>query len=483
MVKRAQLEALAMKKPLIILAMTTILAIPSAYSDDALPFTQADVDLAKLLRDDALSGTRAWNIVESLTTEVGPRLAGSEAEARARNWAVETLTGYGFENVRVEPFMIEGWRRGEEVAEVVSPFPQKLAITSLGNSVATSQTGVEADVVLFDSLSSLKAVADGALDGKIAYVGHGMQRTQDGSSYGHFVRLRSAAAIEAGRKGAAAVLIRSIGTDSHRMPHTGNMTYAGDVTPIPIAALSNPDADQIERIAARGEPLRVKLTLTPSYTGAVQSGNVVAELPGTDLADEFVVIGGHLDSCDLGTGAIDDGAGVGITIEVLRRIKEAGLKPRRTIRLVLWGAEEVGLLGGYAYAEKHKENLRKHVIGTESDFGAGRIWKITRSINEDARPVADMIAQLVEPLGIVPGSTDSRSSGPDLTPLNKLGFPGFRFVQDGSDYFDLHHTPDDTLDKIDPAAMDQNVAAYLVFVWMAANSDVSDWGWLNDQPG
>ena len=125
----------------------------------------------------------------------------------------------------------------------------------------------------------------------------------------------------------------------------------------------------------------------------------------------------------------------------------------------MWGAEEVGLLGGYAYAEKHKENLRKHVIGTESDFGAGRIWKITRSINEEARPVADMIAQLVEPLGIVPGSTDSRSSGPDLTPLNKLGFPGFRFVQDGSDYFDLHHTPDDTLDKIDPAAMDQNVAA------------------------
>jgi hypothetical protein len=207
-----------LKKPLIILAMTTMLAIPSAYSDDALPFTQADVDLAKLLRDDALSGTRAWNIVESLTTEVGPRLAGSEAEARARNWAVETLTGYGFENVRVEPFMIEGWRRGEEVAEVVSPFPQKLAITSLGNSVATSQTGVEADVVLFDSLSSLKAVADGALDGKIAYVGHGMQRTQDGSSYGHFVRLRSAAAIEAGRRGAAAVLIRSIGTDSHRCP-------------------------------------------------------------------------------------------------------------------------------------------------------------------------------------------------------------------------------------------------------------------------
>ncbi|MEC8745909.1 MAG: M20/M25/M40 family metallo-hydrolase, partial [Pseudomonadota bacterium] len=334
---------------------------------------------------------------------------------------------------------------------------------------------------LFESLAALRAAPDDSLKGKIAYVGHAMKRTQDGSSYGHFVRLRSAGAVEAGRRGAIATLIRSIGTDSHRMPHTGNMSYSSDVTPIPIAALSNPDADQLERMAQRGQSIRVKLTLTPSYTGVVESGNVVAELPGSDLADELVVIGGHLDSWDLGTGAIDDGAGVAITMEVLRRIKEAGLKPRRTIRLVLWGSEEVGLLGGYAYADKHKDNLRNHVIGTESDFGAGRIWKITRNINEQATPVADKIAELVEPLGIAPGSNNARSSGPDLSPMNAQGFPGFRFVQDGSDYFDLHHTPDDTLDKIDPAAMDQNVAAYLVFVWMAANSNVSDWGWPAEQ--
>ena len=453
------------------------LCVPTGWAATETAYSQADVETATLLRDDALSGTRAWNIVESLTTEVGPRLAGSEAEARARDWAVEKLTRYGFENVRVEPFMIEGWRRGAETAEVVSPFPQKLAITSLGNSVATPANGVEAEVVLFESLAALRAAPDDSLKGKIAYVGHAMKRTQDGSSYGHFVRLRSASAVEAGRRGAIATLIRSIGTDSHRMPHTGNMSYSSDVTPIPIAALSNPDADQLERMAERGQSIRVKLTLTPSYTGVVESGNVVAELPGTDLADELVVIGGHLDSWDLGTGAIDDGAGVAITMEVLRRIKEAGLKPRRTIRLVLWGSEEVGLLGGYAYADKHKDTLRKHVIGTESDFGAGRIWKITRNINEQAEPVADKIAELVEPLGIAPGSNNVRSSGPDLSPMNAQGFPGFRFVQDGTDYFDLHHTPDDTLDKIDPAAMDQNVAAYLVFVWMAANSNVSDWGW------
>jgi len=458
-----------------------LLCVPTGWATTDTSYSQADVETAILLRDDAMSGTRAWNIVESLTTEVGPRLAGSEAEARARDWAVENLTRYGFENVRVEPFMIEGWRRGAETAEVVSPYPQKLAITSLGNSVATPANGVEAEVVLFESLAALRAAPDDSLKGKIAYVGHAMKRTQDGSSYGHFVRLRSAGAVEAGRRGAIATLIRSIGTDSHRMPHTGNMSYSSDVTPIPIAALSNPDADQLERMAQRGQSIHVKLTLTPSYTGVVESGNVVAELLGSDLADELVVIGGHLDSWDLGTGAIDDGAGVAITMEVLRRIKEAGLKPRRTIRLVLWGSEEVGLLGGYAYADKHKDTLRNHVIGTESDFGAGRIWKITRNINEQAKPVADKIAELVEPLGIAPGSNSARSSGPDLSPMNAQGFPGFRFVQDGSDYFDLHHTPDDTLDKIDPAALDQNVAAYLVFVWMAANSNVSDWGWPAEQ--
>ena len=463
------------------IVILAFLCVPTGWATSDTSYSQADVETAILLRDDAMSGTRAWNIVESLTTEVGPRLAGSEAEARARDWAVENLTRYGFENVRVEPFMIEGWRRGAETAEVVSPFPQKLAITSLGNSVATPANGVEAEVVLFESLAALRAAPDDSLRGKIAYVGNATKRTQDGSSYGHFVRLRSAGAVEAGRRGAIATLIRSIGTDSHRMPHTGNMSYSSDVTPIPIAALSNPDADQLERMAQRGQRISIKLTLTPSYTGVVESGNVVAELPGSDLADELVIIGGHLDSWDLGTGAIDDGAGVAITMEVLRRIKEAGLKPRRTIRLVLWGSEEVGLLGGYAYADKHKDTLRNHVIATESDFGAGRICKITRNINEQAKPVADKIAELVEPLGIAPGSNSARSSGPDLSPMNAQGFPGFRFVQDGSDYFDLHHTPDDTLDKIDPAAMDQNVAAYLVFVWMAANSNVSDWGWPAEQ--
>jgi len=435
------------------------------------------VEQAMVLRDNALKGTRAYQWVESLTTEVGPRLAGTEGEARARDWATTKLGDLSFKHVRTEPFTIEGWERGEERAAVTQPFPQPLSITALGGSVATGAQGIEAPVVLFENLTALERAPAGSLDGKIAYVGHAMRATQDGSHYGYFGRLRRQGASIAASKGAVGLLIRSIGTDSHRMPHTGSMRYADDIPRIPAAALSNPDADQIERIASRGEPIKVAMTLTPRFTGEVPSANVIADIVGTEFPDEYVVIGGHLDAWDLATGAIDDGAGVAITLETARRILESGLKPRRTIRLILWGAEEVGLLGGYAYRERHQANLRQHVAATESDFGAGRAWQLTSRVDDQARPLVDLIAELVEPLGIAPGATDAANAGPDLYPMIQAGMPGFRFVQNGQDYFDLHHTPDDTLDKIEAADLDQNVAAFLVFTWLAANSDINDWGW------
>ena len=432
---------------------------------------------AMALRDDAIQGTRAYQWVESLTTEVGPRLAGTEGEARARDWAVAKLSALGFQNVRTEPFTIQGWERGEEYAAVTQPFPQPLSITALGGSVATGAEGLEAQVVLFENLTALERAPVGSLNGKLAYVGHAMRATQDGSHYSYFGRLRRQGASIAASKGAVGLLIRSIGTDSHRMPHTGSMRYAEELPRIPAAALSNPDADQLERIASRGEPMRIAMTLTPRFTGDVPSANVIADIVGSEFPDEYVVIGGHLDAWDLATGAIDDGAGVAITMETARRILKADLKPRRTIRLILWGAEEVGLLGGYAYRERHKATLRQHVAGTESDFGAGRAWQLTSRVNEQARPLVDLIGQLVEPLGIAPGATDAANAGPDLYPMIQAGMPGFRFVQNGQDYFDLHHTPDDTLDKIEAADLDQNVAAFLVFTWLAANSDINDWGW------
>lgn len=445
-----------------------------AENEDGL--TVESIEHARQLRDHALAGTRAFEWVESLTTEVGPRLAGSEAEARARDWAVSQLKQLGFSNVRVEPFDIEGWQRETELAWVVTPGHQPLAVTALGGSVSTPDGGIEAEVAYFANLQALEAAPAGSLQDKIAYVSHAMKRTQDGSHYGYFGRLRRTGASVAASKGAIGLLIRSIGTDSHRMPHTGALRYAPDQPKIAAAALSNPDADQLERLLARYPSVTVGLLVSTKFTGVVASGNVIAEIPGWQYPEQIVVMGGHLDSWDLGTGAIDDGAGVAISLEAARLILESGKRPRRTVRLIFWGAEEVGLLGGHAYRTAYSDSLDLHVVGSESDFGAGRIWR-TSSYAPKAGPLIDTIEALLEPLGIMPGSRDQAGAGPDLTPMISAGMPSFRLHQDGRDYFDLHHTADDTLDKISAAELDQNVAAFLVFAWLAADSEISDWGW------
>ena len=439
----------------------------------AQPVSRESLAHAEMLRAEAMAGSSAMAIVTSLTTEVGPRLAGSEAEARARIWAVNTLTEKGFANVRNELFEMDAWERHEEGAEVLSPYPQPLAVTALGGSVPTEDEGLSAEIALFETLEDLKRAPEGSLSGRIAYVGHAMQRTQDGSSYGYFNEARTAGPSIAAGKGAVGYLIRSVGTDSHRFPHTGSLRYREGVPRIPALALSNPDADQLERIAEDGKAISVRIKVDSSEVPAAQSGNVIAEVAGREAPEEIVVIGAHLDSWDLGTGAIDDGAGVGITVAALELIKDAGLAPRRTIRLVLWGAEEVGLIGADAYRDRHEAELERHVIGSESDFGGGRIWKVTAdSQTEEGDALFGEIARLLAPIGVAPGSDDQPGGGPDLYPLIAAGVPTLRLHQDGRDYFDLHHTADDTVDKLDAASLDQNVAAFAVFAWLVADSDV-----------
>ncbi|WP_439107694.1 M20/M25/M40 family metallo-hydrolase [Congregibacter sp.] len=455
------------------LSLSIAATTQSAFAQDsALGLSAGSIEHAISLRDTAMQGSMAYDIVESLTTEVGPRLAGTEAEARARDWAVAKLSALGFENVRVEPFTIPGWERGTESAELLAPYPQPLSLTTLGGSVATPDAGIEADVVFFPTLTDLEAAAAGSLNGKIAFVSHAMQKTQNGSSYGFHGRLRRSGASIAASKGAIAILIRSIGTDSHRMPHTGSMRYDPEVKKIPAAALSNPDADQLERIHARGKTMRVSLNVQPTFTGESTTGNVIVDIRGTEAPEEVVIIGGHLDSWDLGTGAIDDGAGVAIATAAAKLILDNGRRPKRSIRLILWGAEEVGLLGGFAYLERHKKDLENQIIGTESDFGAGKIWQLNSQVSEEAQPLVNKMAELLAPIGIAPGSSDSPGAGPDLTPLVRAGMPSLRLNQDGNDYFDLHHTADDTLDKINPHDLDQNVAAFAVFAWLAADTDL-----------
>jgi len=446
----------------------------TASASIAEPLSRESLAHAEMLRAQAMMGSNAMAIVTSLTTEVGPRLAGSQAEARARIWAIKTLTEKGFANVRNEPFEMNAWERHEEGAEILTPYPQPLAVTALGGSVSTEEDGLSAEVELFETLEDLKRAPAGSLSDRIAYVGHAMQRTQDGSSYGYFNEARTAGPSIAAGKGAVGYLIRSVGTDSHRFPHTGSLRYQQGVPRIPALALSNPDADQLERIAGDGKTLSVRIKVDSSEVPAAQSGNVIAEVVGREVPEEIVVIGAHLDSWDLGTGAIDDGAGVGITMAALELIKDAGLAPRRTIRLVLWGAEEVGLLGANAYRDRYEAALSQHVIGSESDFGGGRVWKVTADSRTNAGDALFAeIARLLAPIGIAPGSDNQPGGGPDLYPLIAAGVPTLRLHQDGRDYFDLHHTADDTVDKLDAASLDQNVAAFAVFAWLAADSEVS----------
>ena len=445
-----------------------------ASASAAQPISRESLAHAEMLRAQAMAGSNAMAIVTSLTTEVGPRLAGSEAEARARAWAVGMLAEKGFANVRNELFEMDAWERNEEGAEILAPYPQPLAVTALGGSISTEKEGLSAQVALFETLEDLKRAPEGSLSGRIAYVGHAMQRTQDGSSYGYFNEARTAGPSIAASKGAVGYLIRSVGTDSRRFPHTGSLRYQEGMPRIPALALSNPDADQLERIAKDDKAISVRIRVDSSDVPAVQSGNVIAEVVGREAPEEVVVIGAHLDSWDLGTGAVDDGAGVGITIAALELIKDAGLAPRRTIRLVLWGAEEVGLLGASAYRDQHQGELEQHVIGSESDFGGGRVWKVTAdSQTEEGDALFAEIARLLAPIGVAPGSDDQPGGGPDLYPLIAAGVPTLRLHQDGRDYFDLHHTADDTVDKLDAASLDQNVAAFAVFAFLVADSDVS----------
>ena len=417
----------------------------------------------------ALAGTHAYDITESLTTEIGPRVGGSPQEALAREWAVAKFKEIGLQNVRIEPFTMPYWERGVETASIVTPFPQQLYITSLGGSVATPAEGIEAEIAYFPTFEDLKNAPEGGLDGKIVFISGRMKKAPDGAGYGPANQKRRQGATEAAKRGAVAVVIRSVGTDSHRFPHTGMMRYAEGVKKIPIAALSAPDADQLERTLERGQNITLKMTLTPKWLGDRQSGNVIGDIVGSERPDEIVLVGGHLDSWDLGTGAIDDGAGIGISAGAAQVIIESGLKPKRTLRVVAFGAEEVGLLGGYAYVEAHKDtDLDKHVLATESDFGAKPAYEVKASVKSGENVIRDMALAMGLPF------VDTQTNGgPDIGPMFSQGVPAMRFQQDGTDYFDLHHTPDDTFDKIDADEIAQNVAAFATMMWMASETETN----------
>ncbi|HEX8484932.1 M28 family peptidase [Sphingomonas sp.] len=419
------------------------------------------------LRDKALTDDTAYAIVEGLTTEIGPRPPGSTQQARAREWAVARLKKMGFRNVRIEPYALDNiWERGVETAEVVSPYPQPLRLAALGNSAATPAEGLTLPIAYFASFNDLALAPAGSLKGKIAFVSNQMQPTQDGSSYGSAGAARFVGPNVAAKKGAEAIVIRSIGTDHGRGPHAGGTNFAAGVTPIPAAALSVSDAENLERMMKLGGTVTLHLVLTPRNVGTRQSGNVVAEVPGSDPAAGIVLIGGHLDSWDLGTGAIDDASGIAITTAAAKLVMAAG-RPRRTIRVVWFGDEETGGWGGLAYARRHAGE--RHAVASESDFGADRVWRVETNLPPSASAVSDRLATALAPLGIVRGA-GTAGDGTDIAPVIRTGVAGIDLNQSGLRYFDWHHTPEDTLERIDPEQLRQNVAAWTTMLAIVANA-------------
>lgn len=452
-------------------AIAALLASSGALAAPATRIPDPALETAAQLRERALADDTGWKVVESLTTEVGPRIAGGEADARAVAWAKAKFQQLGFDRVWTEPVTFPKWQRRGEKAEVLGAHAQPLHITALGGSPGGT---VEGEVVRFADLAALKAAPEGALAGKIAFVDYQMVKARDGKDYGNGGAVRSKAPSEAIRKGAIGFVMRSAGTDSHRVPHTGITRFDEGLAPVPSAALSVPDANQLARLVALG-PTRIRLSLDCGWDGSATSYNVIGEITGREKPKEVVVIGGHLDSWDLGTGAIDDGAGVGITMAAGHLIGQLERAPKRTIRVVAFANEEQGLYGGRAYAAAHgrdAKDLRLHQIGAESDFGAGRIYGFNTGspAPEGSREATRRIAEALAPLGIeyLP---DQGGPGPDIGPIAARGGAWAWLAQDGTDYFDLHHTADDTLDKIDPKALAQNVAAYAVFAYLAAEAD------------
>ncbi len=452
------------KKLIAISLLSSVFSVTAAEPE---LLTQAQLKQVEKVRDTALESNLGYQILESLTTEVGPRMAGTPQDIMAVNWAMAKFKELGFDKVWKEPVTFPTWIRGEESAEVISPFPQPLHVTALGGTVGTGSKGITADLIHFKTLEDLKTANPDDVAGKIVFISNKMERTKNGAGYGKAVAARGSGAVEGAKKGALAVIIRSIGTDSHRLPHTGLMRYADDVIKIPAAAVSNPDADQLVRMFSRDKKLKIKLVLGAKAGPEFTSYNVIGEMTGNEKPEEVIILGGHLDSWDLGTGAVDDGAGVALTMAAAKLIKQLNIKHRRTLRVILWANEEQGLVGARAYAKAHAHELAQHIVGSESDFGAGRIYSFSSLVTDEDMPFIKQMETLFKPLGISYGGNNA-GPGPDLIPLYAMGMPVFKLAQDGTDYFDLHHTADDTLDKVDPKALAQNVAAYTVYALMTA---------------
>jgi hypothetical protein len=383
---------------------------------------------------------------------------------RARDWALDQLTHLGFVNVRAEPFKMTAWSRGEESASVVAPYPHRLHVLGIGGTVATPPEGVEADIVLFRRYQSLLDAPAGSISGKIAVVTEPMEPDLHG--YEALIAARAHGASEAAKRGAIGYLMRSLTAAKEGPAHTGGLNYAAGTPRIPAGALSVADADLLERLAGRGKPVRVRINMQSGLRQA-ESWNVVGEIQGT--TDEVVLVGAHLDSWDVGTGANDDGAGVATAISAARLAGDR--RPRRTLRVVLFGAEEV-LLSGPAYLEYNKPDLNKILLASEADLGSQSVTSVALPAAMAGSPIIATLSDLLAPLGVTVSRESAADGGTDVAPMNRAGVLPLSVTQPADRYFRWHHSVDDTLDKVDPRELQQNVAVWTVLLNVLGNAEL-----------
>ena len=441
-----------------------------AATAPAPPFSAAQLEEARLLRERCLVDDTGYETLRSLTRNVGPRFAGSPGDAMAVDWALKRMRELGLKNVHSEPVTVPHWIRGTCSVEVTAPASQPLAAVALGGSVATPEAGLEAEVVPVTNLDELARIDSTRLEGRIVFYTGRMQRGEDGSGYSRAVTVRGRGAAEAAKRGAIGVVIRSIGTDRNRLAHTGSLRSEAGDKPIPALAISNPDADLLEDLLATGRPVRLRMRNSSQWADSARSANDIGEIPGREKPREVVVLGAHLDCWDLGQGAHDDGAGVAIITAAAKLIGEARLKPRRTVRVVLFANEEFGLSGARTYARDHASEAALHVLGMESDLGAFAPLGLHSRVPADRLPAIRAMQSVLEPLGVQYRGNDATGDA-DVAQLAELGVPVCDLDTDASEYFDWHHTANDTFDKVDPALVRRNVACYAVLAWLAADHE------------
>ncbi|MEK6405701.1 MAG: M20/M25/M40 family metallo-hydrolase [Acidobacteriota bacterium] len=432
----------------------------------------------KQLQAAALSSDYDYVQLAYLCNNIGPRLSGSPQAQQAVQYVAVELRRLGLD-VQLEKVMVPHWVRGAETGELVrfagqAPGTmQKIVLTALGGSVATLAEGLTAEVIVADSFEHLASLGREKVAGKIVLFNtrFDKQKAAQGfalDAYGEAVIYRGAGPSAAARLGAVASLVRSVGGADYRLPHTGALGYASDAPKIPAAAVAAEDADLIAYLTAQA-PVRMHLTLTPQTLPDVESYNVIADLKGSEHPEQVIIVSGHLDSWDLGTGAIDDGAGVAVAMQAVQLIKRLGFRTRRTIRVIAWMNEENGLMGGRTYGEDHKAEFGNHIAAIESDLGAGHPVGFSAHVNAKALEMLRPITAVLQTsgAGIIRQSQDAQ--GADISPLDAAGVPTLAPIQDNRTYFNYHHTAADTLDKVVPRELAENSAVMVVLAYAIAN--------------